>query len=51
MAVLRGVDLEDVRVTDLGDVWVVKDPAGWVRRGRVVPGVSRVVVRVSRWLR
>ena len=46
--VLRDVDLEDVRDADLGDVLTAGNPAGWVRRGVMVPGLSRVVLRVSR---
>jgi hypothetical protein len=46
--VLRGVDLEDVRDADLGDVLAAGNPPDGVRRGVVVPGLSRVVLRVSR---
>jgi hypothetical protein len=45
---LRDVDHEDVRDADLGDVLAVENPAGRVRRGWVVLGLSRVVLRVSR---
>src|SRR5260221_7993076 len=38
---LRGVDLEDVGDTDLGDVLAVENPAGRARRGLGVLGVSR----------
>ena len=38
---LRGVDLEDVGDTDLGDVLAVENPAGRARRGWVMLGVSR----------
>jgi hypothetical protein len=46
--VLRDVDHEDVRDADLGDVLAVENPAGRVRRGWIVLGLSRVVLRVSR---
>jgi len=46
--VLRDVDHEDVRDADLGDVLAAESPAGRVRRGWVVLGLSRVVLRVSR---
>ena len=45
---LRDVDHEDVRDADLGDVLAVENPAGRVRRGWMVLGLSRVVLRVSR---
>jgi len=45
---LRDVDHEDVRDADLGDVLAVENPAGRVRRGWIVLGLSRVVLRVSR---
>jgi len=45
---LRDVDHEDVRDADLGDVLAVKTPPDGVRRGWMVLGLSRVVLRVSR---
>ena len=47
-SLLRDVDHEDVRDADLGDVLAVENPAGRVRRGWMVLGLSRVVLRVSR---